>query len=376
MKKTVLSILFVLISILSFGQVKKVNFTPEFKKDNEGKYKVEVNNVKELLLIMMSITDYGLGNDDMFNQKGQYYQDVLLHFKPFKNEPVIKKMDSLLVKSPLNYIFLSGNGQTYDFDGDLLKPSKTYLLTADEVADVKIDKNPLISFKQHLEDFAKKSGYLEFKKKQQPFYDSIIANYEKSANLGKQWKWLEKNFKTKINSYIIYTSPLINGLNYTANYNNNGFRLIEMILPPLTESKNRSEKSAEAFNTRVMFTEIDHNYVGPPSKTYEKSINETLKNREKWVNTKVYGTEYYIDGKQVFNEYMTFGVFILYAEEIYKDDPELLKEINIGVVSVMNDRGFIKMKDFADELKTLHGQNKKVKIDKLYPKLVEWCKTI
>jgi len=375
MKNTFLSIL-LLISLSSFGQVKTVNFTPVFKKENQGKYKVEVNDVKELLLIMMSITDFGLGNDDMFNQKGQYYQDVLLHFQPYKNEPIIKKMDSLLIKSPLNYIFISGNGQTYEFDGDTLKSSTTYLLTADEVADVKIQENPLIALKNDLEQFARKSGYLEFKKKQQPFYDSIIASYEKSANLGKQWKWLEKNFSTKIDSYVIYTSPLINGLNYTANYNNNGFRLIEMILPPLTASKNRSEQSTEAFNTRVMFTEIDHNYVGPPSKTYEKEINEALKNREKWVNTKVYGTEYYGDGKQVFNEYMTFGVFILYAEEIYKDNPELLKEINNEVIAVMKDRGFIKMKEFTDELKRLHGQNKKAKIDRLFPKLVKWCETI
>jgi len=70
---------------------------------------------------------------------------------------------------------------------------------------------------------------------------------------------------------------------------------------------------------------------------------------------------------------MTFGVFILYIEDIYKDDSQLLKEINNEVVSVMIGRGFIKMKEFTEELKSLRKKHKNKKIDKLYPQLIKWC---
>ena len=373
MKRTSLFIFCILFSVCCYGQSGKVNFTAQFKKDNDGKYKVDVDPVKELLLIMMSITDYGLGNDDMFNQKGKYYQDVLEHFKPFKAEPIIKTMDSLLKSSPLNYIFLSGNAQTYYFVGDTLQQSDVYILPADEVSDVKIKINPITRYLADIQAFIRKSRYMEFRKVEQPFYNSIVSDYENSANLGKQWAWLEKNFETKINSYKVYTSPLINGLNYTGGYTNNNFRLIEMVLPTLTKNGKRSKKSEEAFNTRVMFTEIDHNYVGPPSDKYKTQINAALKDRQNWINTKTYGTQYYTDGTQVFNEYITYGIFVLYAEDLYKNDPVLLKEINAEIVAVMNDRGFTKMKAFTDQLRTLHLKNRKTKIDKLYPKLISWC---
>jgi len=372
MKTKILSAFFLFLSITIFAQ-DKVNFTEEFKKENQGKSTVEINEVKELLTIMLAITDFGLENDDMFEQKGDYYQRVLKHFKPYKEEEIIKTMNSLLMKNPLEYIFFTGNAQTYFFKNDVLIPNNAYILPANKVANVKIEVNPITTYKKEIEDFAKKSHFNEFYKYEKPFYDKIISDYEKYSNLRKQWNWLEKNFDTKINSYIVYTSALINGLNYTGGYENNNFHLIEMVLPTIQKVEGRSEKNSEAFNTRSMFTEIDHNYVEKPSVKYKEELNIALRERDKWVNTKAYGTEYYPDGFKVFNEYMTYGVFILYAEEIYKSDTKLLQEINNEVNSVMIDRGFIKMKEFNEELKSLRNKNKKKKIDQLYPELIKWC---
>ncbi|MCV2483867.1 DUF4932 domain-containing protein [Flavobacterium sp. SH_e] len=280
---------------------------------------------------------------------------------------------SLLTKNPLNYIFFTGNAQTYFLKNEILIPNPNYILPANKVANVKIEVNPITTYKKEIEAFAKKTNFNEFYKSEKPFYDKIISDYKQYSNLQKQWNWLEKNFDTKINSYIVYTSALINGLNYTGGYENNNFHLIEMVLPTIQKEKDRSEKNNEAFNTRSMFTEIDHNYVEKPSVKFKSEINTALKDREKWVNTKAYGTEYYPDGYKVFNEYMTYGVFILYAEEIYKGDTKLLQEINNEVNAIMIERGFIKMKEFNEELKNLRNKNKKKKIDLIYPELIKWC---
>jgi hypothetical protein len=79
MKKIVFSILLIAISLSSFAQ-EKVNFTEKFKKENQGKYKIEINELKELLHIMIAITNSGKENDDMVEQDGQYYKDVRSYF--------------------------------------------------------------------------------------------------------------------------------------------------------------------------------------------------------------------------------------------------------------------------------------------------------
>eukprot|EP01136_Pigoraptor_vietnamica_P007040 Opistho-1_new@40782 len=109
MKKILFLMLSIAVSFSSFAQY-KVNFKEKFKKENQGKYKIEVNETKELIHIMIAITKFGLENDDMIEQKGKYYQDMIAHFKPYANEKIIKTFDSLLNVSAYNYIFLTGNG--------------------------------------------------------------------------------------------------------------------------------------------------------------------------------------------------------------------------------------------------------------------------
>lgn len=362
----------------TFSQnTKDVNFDKEFIKKYNGKAKVEINEVKELLHIMIAITKSGLTNDDMVQQEGPYYKDVINYFKPFQNEKIITKFDSILQSNLINYVFLTGNAITYDFDeNNKLKPSKYFILPASEVAKIKITENPITKYKSEIEGFAEKSNFRNFYNQHKDYYNSLISDYENNANVKKQWKWLEKNFRTKINAYQILCSPLINGLNYTGEFKQNSFRLIQMVLPPLMRNPQWTKGYTIAFNTKGMFTEIDHNYVNPPSDKYKNEIDIALSDREKWVNTKTYGTEYYPNPVKVFNEYMTFGVFILYAQDIFKNDPATFKNALNEVNDVMvNQRGFRKMKEFNEELLSLRKKNKNKKIEDLYPELLEWCKT-
>jgi hypothetical protein len=374
MKKIIAAVSLIWNTAFSFAQDTQVNFTKAFQKQNNGKFRIEINEVKELVHIMIAITKSGLGNDDMVQQKGAYYQDVLKQFKPFQDEPIILTFDSLLQKSLFNFVFLTGNAISYDFNNDSLVANNVYKLPADEVNNFKITENPITTYKAAIEDFAKKSGFRQFYAAHKSFYNSLISDYEKNANVGKQWKWLERNFTTRINSYVILCSPLINGLNYTGGFKSGDFELIQMVLPPIVHNEKWTLPFTEAFNTRGIFTEIDHNYVRKPSNKFEKEINESLKDRIKWVDTGMYGTRYYPTPKHVFNEYMTYGVFVLYCEDVFKKDPETLKTVCDELNAVMaKQRGFIKMKEFSDYLVTLRKTNKNKKIEDLYPTLLQWC---
>jgi hypothetical protein len=282
--------------------------------------------------------------------------------------------DSLLQQNPINYVFLTGNAISYDFNNDTLAANQVYLLPADKVSKYTITKNPITTYKTAIEQFAQQSSFRQFYTAHQPFYKSIIADYEKNANLNKQWKWLERNFTTRINSYQVLCSPLINGLNYTGAFKSGEFTLIQMVLPPIDHNDTWSTAFTEAFNTKNMFTEIDHNYVSQPSNKYQKEINEALKERTRWVDTSMYGTDYYQNPVKVFNEYMTFGVFLLYCEDVFGKDAATLQAITKEVNGIMEkQRGFVKMSAFTAQLVALRKANKHKKIEELYPALLQWC---
>lgn len=317
---------------------------------------------------MLAITPTGLANDDMVDQSTPYYQDVLCHFKPFANEPIIKTFDSLLTASLYNYIFITGNAMTYDLSGTSLKRNAVYVFPSRQVANKTINVNPLDTYRTQIAEFAKTSKFQKFYAQHRAYYTKLINEYESEASLAKQWKWLETNFKTRINNYLILCSPLINGMNYTTVFRDKGFTQILMVLPPLEHDAKRSKIQEEIFNTRVMFTEIDHNYVGPPSYANEKVIDSVFKKRADWVNEKADGIYAYPTPMKVFNEYMTFGVFLLYCHDHY--ERSLYDQTREEVISVMGARGFIRMATFTSALEKVRAYAPAKKIDDLYPELL------
>lgn len=368
MKKIVFSILFTVISFSLFAQ-EKVNFSEKFKKQNQGKYKIEINELKELIHIMIAITNAGKENDDMIEQEGQYYKEVRAYFKSFENEAIIKTFDSLMNSSIYNYIFLTGNAISYHFKGNKLINSEVFIFPANALSgNLKIDKNPITTYKTAIEAFAKKSKFRKFYSDHKPFYNEIIADYDQKANLGKQWKWLENNFETKKDSYLILCSPLIKGLNYTGQFLNNNFSLIHMNLPPLDNDAKLSLLENELLSTRVMFTEIDHNYVGAPTDVNKELVRKVFADRKTWVDEKTRGTSAYPNPVKVFDEYMTYGVFLLYCKDQY-DDTTFQQVIN-DVTIQMTNRGFTKMKIFTEKLLQTRSANQGQKIDHWYAQFI------
>lgn len=376
MKNNFLSLLFLIISISVYAQdLKKVNFDSKFKKENQGKSKTVVHEVKELLHIMIAITELGLENDDMVNQDSEYYKDLIKHFEPFKNEPIILKYDSLIKANPINYIFLTGNAISYNFKGNKLVKDKNYIFPAQDVSShTAIKENLITKYKKEIEDFAKKSDFRKFYINSKKYYNKIIHDYNTQANIQQQWNWLESNFNTKVNNYIIMTSPLIGGLNYTTSYEDNDFIQIFLVIPTISDSKNLTEVQNIISNTRPIFTEIDHNYTASVIKKYENDLNEALKVREKWVNTEAKGTEYYPNAKRIFDEYMTWSLYVIYISDIFKNNQEAIDYTYNDVNKTMIVRGFHKTKEFTDKLMKLRENNPNKKIEELYPELIEWCK--
>jgi predicted DNA-binding protein YlxM (UPF0122 family) len=349
------------------GVSPKVIFTDKYIQENKGKWSVEVMEAQELLQVIFAITPTGLAdvrsmiiNHDTTN----YYLEVLKEFRHFKDEPIVAIMDSLIQKNW--YINLKADACALEFNEE-------NQLTKSSVYDrMRGAQNLLEPYLDHLNDFSEKSNFRTFFRKNQFLYDSLIAWHERAIPTKKQWDWLEAQFPDhKYDNYRITFSPLVKGNHSTVRFNNNGFKQAIMFIAPPYRIKNVNEKVSEGLVTRIVFTEIDHNYVNPETDKYLEKINEYFGDRNMWTSGKE--SKGYTSPYTIFNEYMTWSVYLLYCYDQYES--ENFEVINKRIVSyIINRRGFHRFDDFHNTLLKLYSERETgTTIADLYGPLLLWA---
>lgn len=375
MKRKILTISTIIILIFSnfaFSQSKNVTFDKTYIKNNNQKTTIEINEAQELTYIIMALTDFAKENPNMVKQNTEYYKDVKNHFAEYSNLPAVKSFDKLLRENVVNYFLLSGNAYGFKFNGSKLIPTKVYNFPAKGIGKYEIKVNPILTYAKEIEEFAKETEFRKFYKNHAQYYNQLKTEYQDFATISAQKEWLENRFDYKINSYRVLTSPLIAGMNATHTFEDNGFKEILLFLPTIRSDKDWSEKFKQVMNTRIIFTEIDHNYVGPVSEKNSEKINSIFNNREKWVNSENKSTAHYPNPIKVYDEYLTWGLFILYSYDKVGNDTELFQQIVNNVNDMMIKKGFPKSKEFNSQLLNLYKNSKDKKIENLYIPLLEW----
>lgn len=357
-----------------FSQEKEVNFNREYIKANDQQTTIEINEAQELIYIILSVTEFGQKNPNMTRQSTPYFEAVKQHFLPYAWLPVVKQFDTLLNQNIINYFLLAGNAYGFRFKGDKLEPTQVYNFPAKGIGKFEVKTNPVITYLDGLNEFVKKSGYRKFYKAHSRYYDSLKREYWEFADIAAQKQWLENKFDTRINSYRVLTSPLIAGMNATHTFEDNNFKEMLLFLPTIKHNPDWTDSFNKAINTRVIFTEIDHNYVGPVSEQYKDKINVIFDKRDIWVDAANKSTEHYPNPVKVFDEYLTWGLFILYAYDHYNNQ-EVRDEVVKNVNEMMIKKGFPKGAAFNEELLRLYEQHKPEKIAGLYVPLLEWSAT-
>jgi len=350
------------------GVPPKVNFTDEYIKKNKGKWSVEVIEAQELFQVIAVITPTGLSDYKSMiinHDSTEYYLSVLKQFLPFKNEPIVIKIDSLLKNNW--YINLKADACALEFDNNnQIKKSEIY-------DRMRGSKNLLEPYFELLNAFSKKSNFRQFFAENKSLYDSLIRTHEIEMPTKKQWQWLETQFpSSKYDNYRITFSPLVKGNHSTVRFDNNGFKQAIMFIRPPYRVKDVSEAVSNGLVTRLVFTEIDHNYVNPESDKYLNEINSIFVDRDKWTDGKE--SSGYNSPYTIFNEYMTWSVYLLYCYDQYS--AEDFKVINDRIVNYMiNRRGFQRFDDFHQTMLSLYSNRKEgTTVSKLYKPLLAWAK--
>jgi phage-related protein len=332
-------------------------FSKRYKKEHKGNFSFEIPEFQELFLIVVALTPTGINDLNLVNHEGEYYHKVMNHFGKYKNEPIIKQIDTLIKE---NYAQSKMDACGFYFKGNRIKKEKTYDYLSWNGG------NYIEPYIEEFKKFAIKTKFRIFYADNIPYYNNLISLMKNQSPVQKQWNWLEKNFSNSYDNYRITFSQLVGGVHTTKGFEADNFKqTIMFVSGPIENPEN--QKIAEGIMTRVVFTEIDHNYVNPISDKYIEEIKSTFKEIEKWSSNKSYPNSFY-----VFNEYMTWSVFSLYALDNF--DNETFKIVNERVEKHMSKRKFHNFRSFNQKIIELYqNKDKNQTIADLYPEILNWC---
>ena len=326
----------------------KVDFPSQYVKANRGEVNVEVPEVYELFYIISAISKPGQQGGINLNRSSAYYNDVINYFKNYSEHPAVKEYESLQKNnsySNLRMIF------RYEFEGNQVEHGGIYNQFE--------EKEEAESYAELLTDFAQDSNFREFYNNHSDYYKTKISNFQQLTNMKRIWSWMEKNFPQKYDSYKVVLSPLVYANHNTTNFLDSEDNYHEIVMfvstPELFDQYNlNSNEVLKALVSRMVLTEIDHNYVNPTTDLKEnmQRVNRVFSDLNKW-NTQ----SGYRRSAITFNEYMTWGAACLYIYDHFS--PEVYDLFIKQTKLTMQNRGFVKFNEFYEILFATYNSSEK-----------------
>ncbi len=339
---------------------------------------VEVPKSYELLQIAFSLTETFQHDKNLVNKGTSYYKDVDSYFSQYKNHKLITELDK--------YIKADAYGSSY-IDNRLLS------LIYDVNEDNSLMRNNMVKFDNPflfklytsdyfiimenvdlINDFANKTNFISFYNAHKSYYSKFILYFNQLCDFRNMKNWLESKFFTNYSSYRLVFSPLTGGFHNTVWFEDEKKGVKQSIMfvsaPREDQILTGDDFEIEAGKmARMVFTEIDHNYVNILTNSYSEQLKLAMPNYKAWCKGVKSG---YPSSNEVFNEYMTWSVFNLYALDTYTTkNVDTIMQI---VKRQMHGRGFNRFTAFNNKLLELYKAKSRPPIDKLYLPMLDWVK--
>ena len=344
-------------------------FSADYVQKNEGRIAFETPELYELMKVAISFTDYSKANPgNITNTQSAYFREMQSQFQDYKSHTLIQKLNDRIKSTNDDYKYRD-NSYGFEFDKNNKVVSRNIYPF---VGGGLYAKNLFKELIPDLEDFAEKTKFRAFYQSRQAFYEGLIAYQSVVMPAKKMQNWLEARFPARYNSLKIVFSPLTGGNHQTVGFETPNFKEILMFVSFADFDKNKyTAKQIEGLASRIVFTEIDHNYVNPMTEKYRDNLKTAMPDWKTWNNPNG-PSKSYNSSTLTFNEYMTWGVFTLYAVDNFnKTDFEI---INQDTELWMRNRGFNKFTTFNKEILRVYTENPKITVDDLYLKMFEWMK--
>jgi hypothetical protein len=358
--------------VLSCGTGRDARLTRRDSPGPNPTSEVRIPEMYELANIAVALTRVGPLDSNMVDMGTPYYRRAMEHFRPFADHALIDTLNNhIRVLGDMDgywyYYAVTMNACAYEFDGDrIVAPDPGVHLGFDNVPD------PVMAHRDLFEDFARESGFRDFHRENTPYYDSLKVTYRDLNPLEGMQQWLEERFGFGYASYTICFGPLVGGAHSTTSSRKGRTEHTTMFVSRAERFPDLGENLNRMIHSRVVFTEIDHNFVNPVSHKLRRRIGKALKDREAWVNDALPGATAYGNAESVFNEYMTWSLFSLYCMDRYPE-ADVLDFLPRMERQMVEDRGFVRFREFNRELLELHRRDPAAEGRTLVKAMVDWC---
>lgn len=348
-------------------------FSRAYKKANNLKTSIEIPVVYELTNIVIALTKSASVNRNLTFRNSAYYKKVIDRFSPYKDEKIVKQVDSLIRHN--KYAHVKMDGYSFYFKKGKIVDSKIY----DRVSWGAV--NTLRPFKEDLQQFADKSRFIDFYKENQNIFDDQIRCFQDSIKLQQMVDWLRRNYpSTDYNTFKIIFSPLVAGNQSANSFSYKGFKEAQAhVNYPYVQNYQNKELSSEALilsRGSIVFTELNHSFNDPETEKHVKSPNfiTAFRSLEPWLE-KSKPAANYNNSVSCFNEYMNWGLVSLYYFD-FAPDADREKLIDMVERDMKDYRGFKKFPEFNQFLVSLYKERGGKTIADCYPEIMEWFATV
>jgi hypothetical protein len=328
-----------------------------------SRVRIVVPEVYELANVIIAMTDYGRTGPYAVLRTGEYYGRVSAAFSPFRSHPSMKSLQ-LGPRDPAgDYYRMRDNSFAYVFEDNVLKRRPG--------ARTSWAPNLFRERITAVQDFAGASGFREFYAANASYYREMIDRYAALADVDSLASWLERELPpSHYRYYTIVLSPLVYA-SHSADFVHGSDEAVFFVAgPAVTSGPGSSAGVRKATVQRILFTEVDHAFVNPVTDRHRDRVSSVFGSRSKWTTD---ASGFYESPIAVFNEYMTWAVFLLFIEgRISDEDFSVVRQNTIGVME--GSRRFQRFGAFAGELSRLYRNRPAgTKAADLYPAILDWA---
>lgn len=345
-------------------------FTAEYQAAHRARVEVLVPEVYEMMTIALAMTDVAGASDSLVPTGTEYYARVEAHFGPFRHHSLIRALDAAMRQEPIMaYVRAKLNAYAFEFapNGRIVR-SGVYDRIFDD-----LPENTLLSLLDEMQSFADATDFRAFYTANHDVYDEQIRFLRDRSDTNRMRAWLQERFAGVVtyDGVKVILSPLAGSIQNLVTFEHNGYREMQPHInfpyngrPELTEAGNAVWRGTQ------LFGEINHGYINPAAEPYTAQIDAAITDRGLWTTES--NAEAYPDDQSLFNEYMNFGVIVLYHRDHMNEDDSAFARRRIENIMVEG-RGFKKFAQFDAMLVDLyeHRQSGETIVD-LYPRIIAW----
>lgn len=330
-----------------------------------NRVRIVIPEVYELANVIIAMTSFGQTTPVAVNRTGDYYQRVTTAFSPFRSHASMHDLQFTSSDPLLEYYEFRDASDAYVFeDGEIRR---------DPAMSVSWSRNLFRERRIAAEAFADASQFRTFFAENAAFYAEQIERYRSIAEVDVMADWLEREFPgVSYRHYNVVLSPLVYG-SHSASFPSTDDAFFFVAGPDVTTGAGTSDGVKKATVQRILFTEVDHAFVNPVTDRHRAEISSAFGNRATWTTD---NSSFYNSPNTVFNEYMTWAVFLVFAEErLSPADFETVRQMTVQLME--GSRRFQRFGAFTTELVQLSkGRPAGKTIADLYPGIIAWAAAI